>query len=602
MKSLKVLVSGCGSIGHRHLQNLKKLGIQNLSVYDPVAEATQSVAKDLEISKVFSDYDKALAESPDMVIVASPPAFHIEQALKAAEAGCHLFIEKPLSHQRKDLPELLEEIQKKSLITLVGCNLRFHPGIKKVKQWLDEKKIGRIASAEIEFGYYLPNWRPQTDYRKNYAAKAESGGGIVLDAIHEFDYMYWFFGKPKEITGHCEKVSDLEIETEDTAEIDLKYESGIAAHLHLDYLNKKYTRHLKITGEKGTIRWDWHHGSEWIDPSGKRLEFFDTFRFELNQMYVDEMRHFLNCVAENRPTICPVVAGAEVLEMALSAKESSPAKRVSLFLQARMGSSRLPGKVMKDILGQPLLFRICERLKKVRHKDLLVVLSTTNPLDNPIEEFLKQKGIFCYRGSEQDVLDRFYQAAKKIKADVIVRLTADCAVLDPQLIDQMIDFFKKGQWDYVSNTLIPTYPDGLDVEIFSFQALEKAWKEAKQTHQREHVTSYFYENPNAFRLANYRSSVDYSQYRWLVDEEADLKFIRALYGRLHPRNPFFSLQDILDLIAKEPDLLKINSGYRRNEDFFKSVSGDKTFYKDWAEYIREIHNQKGCLLYETIGT
>lgn len=601
MKSLKVLVSGCGSIGRRHLQNLKKLGIENLSIFDPVTEAVQAAAKDLEITKVFSDYDKALAEAPAIVVVASPPAFHIEQALKAAKAGCHLFIEKPLSHNRNGLAELIDHIRKKALISLVGCNLRFHPGIKKVKEWLDRKKLGALHEMKIEFGYYLPNWRPKSDYRKNYAAKTQLGGGIVLDAIHELDYLYWFLGKPEKIQADCRKESDLEIETEDTADINARYPNAISVQLHLDYLNPQYNRCLKIIGDNGSILWDWNHGAELRDLRGKCLEYFETSGFEPNQMYADEMQHFLNCVEKKQQTICPVSAGAEVLELALQAKESS-FQKIALFLQARMGSSRLPGKVMKDVLGQPLLFRICERLEKVRHKNLLAVLSTTNPLDDPIEEFLKQKNIQCYRGSEQDVLDRFYQAAKKLKSDTIVRLTADCAVLDPSLIDQMIEFFKKGKWDYVSNTLIPTYPDGLDVEIFSFQALEKAWKEAKQTHQREHVTAFFYENPDTFRLANYRNAADYSQYRWLVDEPVDLEFIRALYERLHPHNPFFGFQDILDLMAKEPELLKINSGYRRNEGFFKSIAGDKIFYKDWAQYIREIHNQKGCPLYETVGT
>ena len=225
--------------------------------------------------------------------------------------------------------------EKLGLITMVACNLRFHPGLQKIKEWLTAQRIGEIYTARAEFGFDLLKWRPGQDYRKNYAASAALGGGVILDAIHEMDYLYWFFGKALEISAFAGKVSDLELDAEDVAKIFVKFESAPFVDIHLDYLNPKYTRNLEIIGRKGTLTWDWQQGALLFDQNGKLTERFEAANnLDWNAMHLEELRYFLNCVAEKKQTLCPLAAGGEILEMALAAKESS-ATHQTIYLGKR---------------------------------------------------------------------------------------------------------------------------------------------------------------------------------------------------------------------------------------------------------------------------
>jgi len=221
-------------------------------------------------------------------------------------------------------------------------------------------------------------------------------------------------------------------------------------------------------------------------------------------------------------------------------------RRVVAIVQARMRAARLPGKVLADIAGRPMLWYVVKRVRMARFVDQVVVATSTESADDAIAEFCAQHNFECFRGSETDVLDRFYQAAKRFDTDVVVRVTADCPLLDSQVIDRVIASYLGNGYDYVTNTLRYTYPDGLDVEVFSLEALEAAWREASLPAEREHVTPYLRAS-GRFRVHNVEHDVDLSarKLRWTVDEPPDLEFVRAVYTRIGPQGQNFGLADVL---------------------------------------------------------
>lgn len=254
------------------------------------------------------------------------------------------------------------------------------------------------------------------------------------------------------------------------------------------------------------------------------------------------------------------------------------------ILQARSSSSRLSRKVLRPILDKPLLGLEMERILRSRALDRLVVATSTENADTEIETLCAGAGVPCYRGSLDDVLDRFYQAARQYKPDQVVRFTGDCPLIDPQVIDEVIGFYQAGAFDYVSNALVPTFPDGLDMEIFSFAALETAWKEAVLPSHREHVTLFINQQPGRFRIGNYaHTGEDLSGLRWTVDEPEDFELVRRIYEALYPNNPAFTTTDILALLRKDPSLEKINARFTRNEGLKKSLEKDVLFSGNSSE-------------------
>jgi glutamate-1-semialdehyde aminotransferase/spore coat polysaccharide biosynthesis protein SpsF (cytidylyltransferase family) len=240
---------------------------------------------------------------------------------------------------------------------------------------------------------------------------------------------------------------------------------------------------------------------------------------------------------------------------------------INAILQARMSSSRLPGKVLMPILGEPMLARQIERIRRSKLIDQLIIATSSDVTDDPIDELCQRLGVTCFRGHLNHVLDRFYQASRVYPSAHIVRLTGDCPLSDPRLIDQVIDTHLQGGYDYTSNTLVPTYPDGLDVEVFRTDCLKVAWTEAIQTEHKEHVTPFIYQLPDRFNCLNVRSSMDYSHLRWTVDHPQDLELIQSIYTELYPKNPLFQTQDILDLIHEKQDFQDMNKDIERNENF-----------------------------------
>lgn len=217
------------------------------------------------------------------------------------------------------------------------------------------------------------------------------------------------------------------------------------------------------------------------------------------------------------------------------------------ILQARMTSSRLPGKVLLPILGRPMMLRQIERLQRCRSLDALVVATSTEASDDPIVSACDTAGVSTFRGSLTDVLGRFEAAARLYQPDVVVRLTADCPLADPLIVDRVVGAFGEGECDFASNTIVRTFPRGLDVEVMSRRVLEEAAREAVLPREREHVTPFLRARPDRYRLKNVADAIDRSSLRWTVDEPADFEFVRRVYERLYPRNPAFTFLDVLEL-------------------------------------------------------
>ena len=228
------------------------------------------------------------------------------------------------------------------------------------------------------------------------------------------------------------------------------------------------------------------------------------------------------------------------------------------IVQARMSSNRLPGKVLAPVLGRPMLALQLERAARARIERLLVATSEEAD-DDAVATLAEREGYGCFRGSLTDVLDRFYRAAEAARPDHVLRLTADCPLIDPRVIDRVIVEHLSGGYDYTSNTLRRTFPHGEDVEIMRFAALERAWREAASAYEREHVTPYLYGHPELFRLGSVEADEDRSHLRLTVDYPEDLELVRAVFAALYPGDPDFSAEEIAALFARRPELLRINA-------------------------------------------
>lgn len=246
--------------------------------------------------------------------------------------------------------------------------------------------------------------------------------------------------------------------------------------------------------------------------------------------------------------------------------------RTVAIVQARLGSSRLPGKVMRRLAGRPVLWHVVQRLDHCRTLDQVVIATTTCAEDEIIAEWGACNHIPVFRGSSQDVLDRYYAAARHYDANVIVRITADCPVIDPQIVDEVVEHFRSG--DYHICGLSGEFPDGLDCEVFSFPALEAAWRLARLASDREHVTPFLYRHPAQFRVGRVEKFHGLAHHRWTLDEEHDFQFLSAIYDRLYVDGGLFVTSDILDVLEREPELMQLNEGILRNEGYARSLAHD----------------------------
>ena len=333
-----ILVVGCGSIGTRHIRNLRSLGLESTAVCDSDPEQLSSAVSEFGVAG-YDNLEKALdSVSPEVVLVCTPPYLHIRQAMAAVLRGAHIFVEKPLSHSLEGIQELLDESSGRKRIVQVGYNFRFHPGLQKVKSLLEEGAIGRVLWARAECGQYLPDWRPERDYRRSYTGSRSEGGGIILDGSHEIDYMRWLLGEAVQVYCLADTLSDLQVDTEDTASMVLRFASGCLGEIHLDFVQRKRIRSCKIVGTEGTIRWDHLEGSVSISSS----EDNDWQRLEIpcdpNEMYLAEMEAFLRCLDGTQPPAVDVDSATRVMEIALAAHRSA-ASQCAVTLPYREESS-----------------------------------------------------------------------------------------------------------------------------------------------------------------------------------------------------------------------------------------------------------------------
>jgi spore coat polysaccharide biosynthesis protein SpsF len=260
---------------------------------------------------------------------------------------------------------------------------------------------------------------------------------------------------------------------------------------------------------------------------------------------------------------------------------------VVTVIQARTGSTRFPNKVMQPLVGKPLLARMVERVQQARLVGAVVVATTTDPADDPIETLCQKEGFQCFRGHPTDLLDRHYRAGLQYGAEAVVKIPSDVPLIDPAVIDRVLSHYRRHpeRYDFVSNLHPPSYPDGNDVEVMYIGALEVAWLEAKQDFEREHTTPFFWENPERFRIDNvaWETGWDYSMtHRWTIDYGADYHFIRAVYEALYPQNPTFGLEDILALLDRRPDVAALNARYagvnwyRNHLDDLQTITPEQT--------------------------
>lgn len=319
---MKILVVGYGSIGKRHVKNLSSLNQTQVSVCSKNKEAWKLEKKGI---KTFTTIEQALKEKHDVAIICNETSLHIKTAIKLADNGYHIFLEKPISNSLKNIPALIKIIKRKKLITMVGCNMRFHHGIKLMKSLIDKNEIGRILSVTVENGSFMPDWHPWEDYQISYASQKKLGGGVVLTQIHEIDYLYWFFGKVDDIYSFTEKLTDLQIDVEDYSGSLLKFKNKIIAELHLDYFQKPSVRSCKIIGTKGQITWNWENNhvqifknkdKKWVTKNIEK-------KFDRNKMFVDELQYFLKCVKKRKIPMNSIIDGLEPQKIALAIKKSS---------------------------------------------------------------------------------------------------------------------------------------------------------------------------------------------------------------------------------------------------------------------------------------
>jgi spore coat polysaccharide biosynthesis protein SpsF len=237
---------------------------------------------------------------------------------------------------------------------------------------------------------------------------------------------------------------------------------------------------------------------------------------------------------------------------------------IGAIIQARTGSTRFPDKVMKELCGKPLIWHIVNRLSESRKIDRIILATTINDKDDILEKWAHENNVLCFRGDENNVLDRFYNAALHYSVGTIVRITADDPFKDPEVIDNVIELFEKKNLDFAYNNHPPTFPEGLDTEVFSFDSIKKAWLESTDDFEKEHVTQYFYRNPAKFRQLCLQYKIDLSYLRWTIDTFQDWAMAEEVYNRLYDIKPVFKLQDILELIEKEPYIADINLNVERS--------------------------------------
>jgi len=313
---LRILIAGLGSIGRRHLRNLVALGQRDIVLY----RTHQSTLPEDELADfpVERDLDAALALKPDAVIISNPTALHLDIAIPAAKAGCHLLIEKPIAAQwDKQAKALVRIVSDNHIRTLVGFQFRFHPVLARIKELIASEQIGRMLSFRVHWGEYLPGWHPWENYRLGYAARKDLGGGVVNTLCHPLDYVRWIFGEVESLSAMTGHVSGLDLDVEDVAEISLNLANEGLGSVHLDYFQRPPAHWIAVNCDNGGIRWDNATGAARIYHAERGQ--WETIQppegFERNALFLDEMRHFLAVVKGETQSRCSLEDGIKTLKM-----------------------------------------------------------------------------------------------------------------------------------------------------------------------------------------------------------------------------------------------------------------------------------------------
>ncbi len=318
-----VLVAGFGSAGRRHFRNLQSLGCREFVFL----RSGQGVLDDREIAEypTTNSFEEAMRYRPKIAVIATPSSLHVDLALQAAEAGCDLYIEKPLGPEANGIDRLLAVVHEKKLVAMVGCQFRFHPIFLEIQSIIRQGQLGRIVGATAEYGDYLPMWHPWEDHRQGYGARHELGGGAILTLIHPLDYSYALFGEWRRIEAMIARAPSLETPAgEDWSDILIEFSNGVLAKVHVDYLQNPAVHRLSVVGEKGRVACDLNAGELSLQLSGAEAKVYKVPEgFERNVMFLDAMRHFLHCIGERAETRIPLADGAAVLRMALEARRSA---------------------------------------------------------------------------------------------------------------------------------------------------------------------------------------------------------------------------------------------------------------------------------------
>jgi predicted dehydrogenase len=339
----KFLIAGLGSIGRRHFRNLIALGEKDIVLL----RSHHATLPDDELAgyPVETDLQEALKKhKPNAVVVANPTSLHLDVAIPAAQAGCHILLEKPVSHSLERLDVLQKAAGKSGSRVLVGFQFRYHPALNKARELIQVGAIGKVLTVHAHWGEYLPDWHPWEDYRQSYAARADLGGGVIVTLTHALDYLRFMLGDVESLWSFNGHISPLEIDVEDCAEIGLKFSDGAVGGLHLNYFQRPPIHHLEIVGSGGTLRWDnadsvlhlfkmpAEFGGYSVNPPAPVVETFSPPEgFERNQLFIAQAKHFIDVVRGGAQPICDLDDGFQALQLALSARESQYTGRVITF-------------------------------------------------------------------------------------------------------------------------------------------------------------------------------------------------------------------------------------------------------------------------------
>lgn len=344
---MKFLVIGGGSIGKRHTRNLISMGTpkENIAIVETRTDRQQEIRESIGVQNIYNDLEKALkADSYYAGIICAPTNLHIPIGIKLAQKGIHILMEKPLAHNLDGIHELKAAVDANKVTVALAYIFRFHPGIQKVKELLEAGVIGRVLSVRGEFSEYLPDWHPWEDYRTFYMAKKTSGGGSILDQCHIMDLTHYLIGQFESVFAVNTKISDLEIEADDIAEMIVKFRNGVVGSIHTDIYGRDHKKYLEIKGDAGNIYWDFYANEvQHYEAKPKCKHLYRKFPQDFNLCYIEELKNFIAaCQGKEKPR-ADLQAGIETMELILAAEKSQETQKVELLSSAANELERVEG-------------------------------------------------------------------------------------------------------------------------------------------------------------------------------------------------------------------------------------------------------------------